>query len=46
MMIGYATDESKEMLPLTMVLSTRLALKLKEVKENGLIPWLMPDAKT
>jgi len=31
-MIGYATDESKEMLPLTMVLSTKLALKLKEVK--------------
>lgn len=45
-MIGYATNESPEMLPLTIVYSTRLALKLRDLKNNGTLPWLRPDAKT
>lgn len=45
-MIGYATNESKEMLPMTMVLSTRLALELKRAKDENILPWLGPDAKT
>ncbi len=45
-MIGYATNESEEKLPLTMVLATKLAIKLKECKDNGTLPWLLPDAKT
>jgi S-adenosylmethionine synthetase len=45
-MIGYATDESEEKLPLTMVLATRLALKLHEARKDNTIPWLLPDAKT
>lgn len=45
-MIGYATNESPEMLPLTMVYATRLALELKEAKNTNKLPWLRPDAKT
>lgn len=45
-MIGYATNESPEMLPLTMVYATRLALELKQAKLSGKLPWLRPDAKT
>jgi len=45
-MIGYATDESKEKLPLTMVLATKLAMRLNELRKNGKIQWLLPDAKT
>lgn len=45
-MIGYATNESDEKLPLTMVLATRLALELHEARVTKSIPWLLPDAKT
>ena len=45
-MIGYATNESEEKLPLTMVYATKLALALNEARNNGEIPWLLPDAKT
>jgi len=45
-MIGYATNESPEMLPLTMVYATRLALKLRDCKQLNVLPWLRPDAKT
>jgi S-adenosylmethionine synthetase len=45
-MIGYATNESEERLPLTMVYATKLALALNEAKNSGEIPWLLPDAKT
>ena len=45
-MFGYASDESEESLPLTVVLSTKLALKLRELRENKTLDFLLPDAKT
>jgi len=45
-MFGYATDESEEFMPLTHVLSTRLIQKLSELRNNGTLSWLRPDAKT
>ncbi|KAL7718919.1 S-adenosylmethionine synthase [Entamoeba marina] len=45
-MFGYATDESKEMMPLTHVLATRLILRLQECREQNILKWLRPDAKT
>ncbi|KAL7720594.1 S-adenosylmethionine synthase [Entamoeba marina] len=45
-MFGYATDESKEMMPLTHVLSTKLILRLQECREQNILKWLRPDSKT
>lgn len=46
LMIGYATDECEEMLPLTLVFATKLITALKEARVSGKVPWLRPDAKT
>jgi len=47
LMMGYATNETEELLPLTLVLSTKLILKLKELREtNASFKWLRPDCKT
>jgi len=45
-MFGYASDESEELMPLTHVLATKLVQKLSELRNNGTLPWLRPDAKT
>ncbi|KAL7711730.1 S-adenosylmethionine synthase [Entamoeba marina] len=45
-MFGYATDESKEMMPVTHVLFTKLILKLQKCRERNIMSWLRPDAKT
>jgi len=45
-MFGYATDETEELMPLTHLLATNLCRKLSEVRNNGTLGWLRPDAKT
>jgi len=45
-MFGYASNETEEMMPLTHVLATKLIRRLSEVRNNGTLPWLRPDAKT
>ncbi len=45
-MYGYATNESDNYLPLTINLAHKLAKKLQEVRENGILPYLLPDGKT
>jgi len=47
-MVGYATDETPEFLPLEHVLATKLIRRLEEVradKNNQLAQFLLPDAK-
>jgi len=46
LMFGYASDETPELMPMTHVLSTRLVTRLSEARNNGILPWLRPDAKT
>lgn len=46
MMYGYATDETKEMLPLGVVLAHSLARNLEKLRRSKKLPWLMPDGKT
>ena len=45
-MFGYATDETEECMPLTVVLAHKLNAKMAELRRNGSIPWLRPDSKT
>jgi len=45
-MFGYATDEGPDFMPLTHSLAMGLCRKLSEVRNNGTLKWLRPDAKT
>lgn len=46
MMIGYATDETEELMPLTLVLAHKLNKKLAECRRDNTLNWVNPDSKT
>lgn len=45
-MFGYATDETEECMPLTIILAHRLNARMAALRRSGLLPWLRPDSKT
>jgi len=45
-MFGYATDETPELLPLSIQLAHKLNAALKEGRNDGTLPWSRPDTKT
>ena len=45
-MYGYATDETEEMMPLTIMLAHKMNQLLAQYRRDGTLPWVRPDSKT
>ena len=46
LMFGYACDETSSLMPLPIYLAHRLMERQSELRKDGRLPWLRPDAKS
>jgi S-adenosylmethionine synthetase len=46
LMFGFAVDETKELMPMPIQLAHKLVRKQAELRKNGKLAWLRPDAKS
>ena len=46
LMFGYATNETKELMPMPILLAHKLIQKLSQVRREKTLPWVRPDGKS
>lgn len=46
LMFGYATNETENLMPITLDLAHKLNRKMTNMRKSGEIKWLRPDTKT
>ncbi|SCZ61803.1 methionine adenosyltransferase [Thiohalomonas denitrificans] len=46
LMFGYATNETDVLMPAPITFAHRLVKRQSEIRKNGTLPWLRPDAKS